>query len=570
MINPFFTQRTKSKFVFAGPSKTSETLFKYISPELVPVQYGGLSRDGEQQFTAGDSITEEIIKPSCEHTIELPAPEAYNQAAKKSESTVTGDEECVKKKKKKRGKKKRSDSDDLSKTQVVIKEGLTEGIGKEKENQDLVCLYPFTSSSSATQRKIKQQYDQLVKSHESDGLTLLQISSEKMAFLARTKRVTDPLDDRVKDRIVGRDRREPVYVSNGSEHSAGSRGYEDDSSPSPCLSNLLPCFLHRGEGEEEEGGRCNDNADDDGCPVNDKDVDFDSDLDCESDRTDAIIEIVFSMLRKQNVDRFRVVLLAHVLKGMEIFQSLRPNRQILHRNMMLFLQNIGYNAAICKTKWESCGGLTAGNYEFIDVVRSDSGARYYIDLNFAGEFEIARQTDQFHRLSQHLPTVFVGKSEDLKQIVKLMSDAAKRSLKTRGLFLPPWRKNRFMQSKWFGPYRRTVNYTPMNISSASVLPAISTFSPVKCHSVGFNAVMSHATQVQRDPDLTHIHTELRADPSSFPPASIEFTGSFPIFPTASSSFSPFDPLHLPASKSVATTLLHLHRDEQRFPTGMFP
>ncbi|KAL4566256.1 hypothetical protein LXL04_030369 [Taraxacum kok-saghyz] len=76
MINPFFTQRTKSKFVFAGPSKTSETLFKYISPELVPVQYGGLSRDGEQQFTAGDSITEEIIKPSCEQTIELPAPEA--------------------------------------------------------------------------------------------------------------------------------------------------------------------------------------------------------------------------------------------------------------------------------------------------------------------------------------------------------------------------------------------------------------------------------------------------------------------------------------------------------------
>ncbi|CAH1454327.1 unnamed protein product [Lactuca virosa] len=76
MFNPFFTQRTKSKFVFAGPSKTSETLFKYIAPELVPVQYGGLSRDGEQEFTAGDSITEEIIKPSCEHTIELQAPEA--------------------------------------------------------------------------------------------------------------------------------------------------------------------------------------------------------------------------------------------------------------------------------------------------------------------------------------------------------------------------------------------------------------------------------------------------------------------------------------------------------------
>lgn len=29
MISPFMTQRTKSKFVFAGPSKTAETLYKW-------------------------------------------------------------------------------------------------------------------------------------------------------------------------------------------------------------------------------------------------------------------------------------------------------------------------------------------------------------------------------------------------------------------------------------------------------------------------------------------------------------------------------------------------------------
>lgn len=28
MISPFLTQRTKSKFVFAGPSKSAETLFR--------------------------------------------------------------------------------------------------------------------------------------------------------------------------------------------------------------------------------------------------------------------------------------------------------------------------------------------------------------------------------------------------------------------------------------------------------------------------------------------------------------------------------------------------------------
>ncbi|KAK4483889.1 hypothetical protein RD792_011098 [Penstemon davidsonii] len=76
MISPFLTQRTKSKFVFAGPTKTAETLFKYIAPEQVPVQYGGLSKEGETEFTTADSATEEIIKPTSKHTIELPITEA--------------------------------------------------------------------------------------------------------------------------------------------------------------------------------------------------------------------------------------------------------------------------------------------------------------------------------------------------------------------------------------------------------------------------------------------------------------------------------------------------------------
>ncbi|GFP81269.1 patellin-3 [Phtheirospermum japonicum] len=76
MISPFLTQRTKSKFVFAGPTRTAETLFKYIAPEQVPVQYGGLSKEGEHDFTTADAAIEEIIKPTSKHTIELPITEA--------------------------------------------------------------------------------------------------------------------------------------------------------------------------------------------------------------------------------------------------------------------------------------------------------------------------------------------------------------------------------------------------------------------------------------------------------------------------------------------------------------
>ncbi|KAJ4701215.1 patellin-3 [Melia azedarach] len=74
MISPFMTQRTKSKFVFAGPSKSPETLFKYTSPEHVPIQYGGLSVDYcdcNPEFTIDDPATEITVKPGTKQTVEI-------------------------------------------------------------------------------------------------------------------------------------------------------------------------------------------------------------------------------------------------------------------------------------------------------------------------------------------------------------------------------------------------------------------------------------------------------------------------------------------------------------------
>ncbi|URD88667.1 hypothetical protein MUK42_27348 [Musa troglodytarum] len=76
MISPFFTQRTKSKFVFAGPSKSAETLFKYIAPEQVPVQFGGLSKENDTDFSTIDAVIETTIKPSTKQAIEIPVTES--------------------------------------------------------------------------------------------------------------------------------------------------------------------------------------------------------------------------------------------------------------------------------------------------------------------------------------------------------------------------------------------------------------------------------------------------------------------------------------------------------------
>lgn len=61
MFSPFLTQRTKSKFVIAREGNVAETLYKFIRPENVPVQYGGLSRP--------DDLRTGPAKPASEFTV---------------------------------------------------------------------------------------------------------------------------------------------------------------------------------------------------------------------------------------------------------------------------------------------------------------------------------------------------------------------------------------------------------------------------------------------------------------------------------------------------------------------
>ncbi|KAL5711874.1 hypothetical protein ACHQM5_014103 [Ranunculus cassubicifolius] len=72
----FYTQRDKNKFVFARPSKATKTLLKYIAPENLPVQYGGLKRDNDDDFSPEIPVLETIVKPGCIDSIEIPVPEA--------------------------------------------------------------------------------------------------------------------------------------------------------------------------------------------------------------------------------------------------------------------------------------------------------------------------------------------------------------------------------------------------------------------------------------------------------------------------------------------------------------
>ncbi|CAM6024260.1 unnamed protein product [Sphagnum balticum] len=133
------------------------------------------------------------------------------------------------------------------------------------------------------------------------------------------------------------------------------------------------------------------------------------------------------------------------------------------RFVVKHLKALGYNSAVCKSRWPSSGRVPGGEYEYIDVVfdgeeseddEESSTDRYILDLDFQAQFEIARPTQQYEAALKSLPTIFVGTSLKLKQVLEIMSNAAKISLKQNAMHLPPWRTLDYMDAKWFSNFER--------------------------------------------------------------------------------------------------------------------
>ncbi|KAJ7295861.1 hypothetical protein O6H91_Y158700 [Diphasiastrum complanatum] len=128
------------------------------------------------------------------------------------------------------------------------------------------------------------------------------------------------------------------------------------------------------------------------------------------------------------------------------------------------LRSLGYNAAICNMKWHKSGTVPGGEYEYVDVLSDSAHAhtdRVVIDLDFRSQFEIARPTQHYMAALKLIPNIFVGVSEKLEQLLQIMSEAAKLSLKENAMHLPPWRTIEYMYAKWLTPCDRTLlNHIP--------------------------------------------------------------------------------------------------------------
>ncbi|KAH7282321.1 hypothetical protein KP509_35G024800 [Ceratopteris richardii] len=173
----------------------------------------------------------------------------------------------------------------------------------------------------------------------------------------------------------------------------------------------------------------------------------------------------------------------------------------IRRILVNHLMRLGYDAAICTSKWLKSGKMPggvlylclaevakyiffssfiveiqyyyrpssaviddaslfqycSGEYEYIDVFFTGERRmreRLILDLDFQSQFQIARPTHSYAAAIRFLPAVFVGPVEKLRQVLHIMAEAAKLSLKQNSMPVPPWRSLDYLLAKWLSPCGR--------------------------------------------------------------------------------------------------------------------
>jgi uncharacterized protein (TIGR01615 family) len=119
--------------------------------------------------------------------------------------------------------------------------------------------------------------------------------------------------------------------------------------------------------------------------------------------------------------------------------------------------------------------ILTGEHSYIDVVmesknRNKKPIRFVIELNFRAEFEMARANKEYRKLVNTSPEMFVGKSEKLENVVKIMCESAKRCMKENKVHMAPWRKYQYMQSKWMVTPDRLIPEVTVLVPAIVVVP----------------------------------------------------------------------------------------------------
>lgn len=235
---------------------------------------------------------------------------------------------------------------------------------------------------------------------------------------------------------------EKQFPKNNKDGGGGGGGIAELEPSSVCLAKMVESFMEEQPQPQPppSRNRCNcfnvNSSDED-------DFDFFGTTESVIDSTDSLKSLIPCVsVEEKN-------LLADAARIVEKSGKIYKRKDDLIKIVAEGLSSLGYDSSICKSKWEKTCSSPAGEYQFIDAIVE--GETLIIDIDFRSEFEIARSTGNYKAILQSLPYIFVGKQDRLKQIVSVVSEAAKQSLKKKGMHVPPWRKRDYMLAKWISP-----------------------------------------------------------------------------------------------------------------------
>ncbi|KAI9123305.1 hypothetical protein K1719_006194 [Acacia pycnantha] len=262
------------------------------------------------------------------------------------------------------------------------------------------------------------------------------------------------------------DRQSPSVFRNSSpeklvvagEYSSNRDGGGSEFEPSSlCLAKMVHNFIEEPNEKQPPAAKCGRNSCN--CFNSNSNDSSDDELDVFGGFNESITSASF----RDPSDAFKSLipcasvaernLLADAAKIVESNNKVFRTKDDLRNIVADGLSSLGYETSVCICKWDKTSYYPAGEHEFIDVIVEEE--RLFVDIDFRSEFEIARSTGSYKAILQLLPHIFVGKSERLDQIVSIVSEAAKQSLKKKGMPLPPWRKAEYMRAKWLSAYTRT-------------------------------------------------------------------------------------------------------------------
>ncbi|XP_004511493.1 uncharacterized protein [Cicer arietinum] len=193
---------------------------------------------------------------------------------------------------------------------------------------------------------------------------------------------------------------------------------------------------------------------------------------------DSQVALLQEILERYNITgsklRQEVGRIINKIKASDFCSCLKPNSHncitCLRRRVATVLSDRGITTNLCMSKWKSTHKVPGGSHEYIEVIASTSTRkrqiRFLIELELKEQFQIAKAGEEYQKIVSCLPEFYVGKAEYLTAIVRVVCDAAKKSMKKKKMHLAPWRKNGFMQMKWSG-FNQTYHHHHIQQASES-------------------------------------------------------------------------------------------------------